>query len=99
MLNKSNNLNKPHNSVITYILCCVQLIMEYKLKHINNLKIGDEVVIEIPTVCFYTGKVSFINKEQNFIFLDGNTDEDDDDEVGIQFIPNKEGYFKVPNYT
>jgi predicted Zn-ribbon and HTH transcriptional regulator len=23
MLNKSNNLNKPHNSVITYILCYV----------------------------------------------------------------------------
>ena len=76
--------------------------MEYKLKHINDLKIGDEVVIEIPTVCFYTGKVSFINKELNFIFLDGNTDEDDEDdeeETGIQFIPNKDGYFKVPNYT
>lgn len=84
MLNKSSNLNKPHN-------------MEYKLKHINDLKIGDEVVIEIPTVCFYTGKVSFINKKLNFIFLDGNTD--DEDETGIQFIPNKDGYFKVPNYT
>jgi len=25
MLNRSSNLNKPHNSVITYILCYAQL--------------------------------------------------------------------------
>jgi hypothetical protein len=71
--------------------------MEYKLKHIKDLKIGDEVAIEIPTVCFYIGKVSFINKKLKFIFLNGNTD--DEDEIGIQFIPNKDGYFKVPNYA
>lgn len=72
--------------------------IDFKLKHINDLKIGDEVVIEIPSICFYIGKVSFINKELNFIFLDGNTDEDDEDEIGINFIPNHDGYFKVPNY-
>jgi len=32
MLNKGNNLNKPHNSVITYILCYVQYSMRDFLK-------------------------------------------------------------------
>ena len=63
--------------------------MEYRLKHINDLKIGDEVVIEIPTVCFCTGKISFINRELNFIFLDGNTDEDDEDETGKVAVNRK----------
>ena len=27
MLNKSNNLNKPYNSVITYILCYKQFLL------------------------------------------------------------------------
>jgi hypothetical protein len=64
-----------------------------KLKHINDLKIGDKVIIEIPGFCSYIGKVSFINKELNFIFLDG--DPDDDEETGIMFIPDKNGYFNV----
>lgn len=32
MLNKGSNLNKPHNSVITYILCYVQFFMGKKNK-------------------------------------------------------------------
>ena len=32
MLNKSNNLNKPHNSVITYILCYAPFNYGHKLK-------------------------------------------------------------------
>lgn len=38
MLNKGNNLNKPHNSVITYILCYGQFFMrkeDFK-KALNN---------------------------------------------------------------
>ena len=66
-----------------------------KLKHISDLEIGDEVVIEIPTVCDYTSKVVFINKELKFIFLEGNCDEESDEQEGIKFTPNKEGYFKI----
>lgn len=36
MLNKGNSLNKQHNSVITYILCYVQLFMEI-IKEFENL--------------------------------------------------------------
>jgi hypothetical protein len=32
MLNKSNNLNKPHNSVITYILCYAPFNYGHKFK-------------------------------------------------------------------
>jgi hypothetical protein len=32
MLNRSSNLNKTHNSVITYILCYVQYFMKDFLK-------------------------------------------------------------------
>jgi hypothetical protein len=63
-----------------------------KLKHINDLEIGDKILIDIPSVMIYTGVVSFINKDQKFVFIDGGIDDED----GIQFIPNKDGYFKVP---
>lgn len=69
------------------------------LKHINDLVIGDEILVEIPTVCWYVSKVIFINKELNFIFLEGNVDDDfneNEDASGIKFTPDKDGYFKVP---
>lgn len=61
------------------------------LKHIHDLEIGDEIIINIPTVCEYIGKVSFINKENGFIFLD----EDEDCQESIKFVPDKNGYFQV----
>lgn len=67
-------------------------------KHINDLVIGDEVVIEIPTVCSFTDKVVFVNKEQKFIFLESCVDigfDGDYEAYGIKFIPNQDGYFKV----
>jgi hypothetical protein len=63
-----------------------------ELKHITDLKIGDKILIDIPTVMIYTGTVSFINIDEKFVFLDGNIDDED----GIPFMPNEDGYFKVP---
>ena len=39
MLNKGNNLNKPHNSVITYILCYVLVLMHHNGKYIKTKRI------------------------------------------------------------
>lgn len=70
-----------------------------KLKHINDLEIGDEILVEIPTVITLVEKVCFINKEKMFVFTEGNCDEDeedDEDAYGHALYPNKEGYFKIP---
>lgn len=86
--------------VISYIHCYVVLFImsvnhiETKRKHISDLKIGDDVVILIPTVMNCVGKVTFINLEKQFIFLDG--DIDDEEEYGIPFIPDSNGCFRVP---
>lgn len=63
-----------------------------KKKHISSLVIGDEIIVIIPAVTQYIGLVSFINEKENFIFIDG----DIDDEDGFAIIPDDEGYYKIP---
>lgn len=64
-----------------------------ELKNFDDIKIGDKLVIEVPTVFFYVGEVTFINRDLKFVFLD--EDPDDEDEYNIPFIPDKNGCFKV----
>jgi hypothetical protein len=71
-----------------------------KLKTINEIKIGDRIIITIPTVGDYIEEVVFINRENNFVFLKDNCDNIEDldnieDQSGIAFTPNKDGYFRV----
>lgn len=71
--------------------------IDYKLKHIDDLEVGDEIITTIPGVCDVVNKVVFINRDLNFVFTEGNSDDlDDEEQTGIKFSPNKEGYFKVP---
>jgi len=64
---------------------------QFKLKHITDLNINDEVIITIPGVTDYTGKVTFINLEHNFILLDV----EEEQEYSTPFKPNSDGYFKI----
>jgi hypothetical protein len=71
-----------------------------KLKTINEIKIGDRIIITIPTVGDYIEEVVFINREHSFVFLKDNCDAIEDldnieDQSGIAFTPNKDGYFRV----
>ena len=45
MLNKGSNLNKPHNSVITYILCYGQYIMNGFLRYLKRSNINLQYAI------------------------------------------------------
>ena len=62
-------------------------------KHITDLEFGDDVCILIPTVMNYIGKVTSINLEKQFMFLDG--DIDDEDEIGLPILPDKDGCYNL----
>ena len=65
----------------------------FEMKHISELKIGDIILIHIPTVCFVASKVHFINLDKRFVFVDG--EEDDVDEYNHAFFPNEDGFYRI----
>lgn len=66
---------------------------DHVMTHIDDLRIGDEILIEIPTICYHIGRVHFINRKEKFVFIDG--DENDEDEFNFQFFPDENGFYSV----